>query len=620
MYVSPEIGYQAFLDIWPKRCLWRRNVVFGPMERLLVSTAMEETWGDGEPVLFLGEWCLRYSRMDQWSNLDSEVLPSHWDDRAKLKRDRQMLAGMHEVLLAELAAELNERHDVNHGLRYWRILLGPWLGYFVQTLFDRWATVQAALNFSDLSRTVSLFGLEDARVPKNMEDYLHLGNGQQWNHFLFSRVLAESAGIQLLPLESKGGGQSTSADEDGWGEAPMGRLHWLARVASRGSRYLTRATDVSVVNACFGSLRDELRLQRLLGQVPTLAEIPRPVSVAPKVESRHWQLGVSTEDEFEAMARRLIVEFLPTAYLEGYRALCDQVDGLRLPKRPSTIVTSASHFYDDLYKAWCGKRVEDGSSLVIGQHGGHVGIGWSFHHDHQVDIADRFLSWGWTDPENPKVESVGMLKELQLPDTEGVEPSRAVLAMGNELAHLQYLSSSALSSQFLSYLEEQYEFVDALSPAVRDALIVRLTKYDFEWEQILRWGDRHPKVALDDGQRPILDLLAESRLFVSTNNGTTFLESISLDVPTVIFWNTEMWELTEIARPAFKRLSAVGVFFDNPIEAARHVSEVWDDVGSWWADADVREAVEAFSFQFCRRSPDVVDEVRRVLVEDGWRR
>ncbi|SVC38787.1 uncharacterized protein METZ01_LOCUS291641, partial [marine metagenome] len=297
------------------------------MERLLVSTEMEETWGDGEPVLFLGEWCRRYSRWDRWSKLDAEVLPYHWNDKAKLLRDRQMLTGLHEILLAELAAELNERHGVDHGLRYWRILLGPWLGYFVQTLFDRWATVQAALNFSDLSGTVSLFGLEDARVPKNMEDYLHLGNGQQWNHFLFSRVLGESAEIQLVPLESKGGGQSTSADE----EVSMSRLHWLARAVSRGSRHLTRATDVLAVNTCFGSLRDELRLQWLLGQMPTLARIPQPVSVDSDVESRRWQFGASTENEFEAMARRLIVELLPTAYLEGYRALCDQVDGLRLP-------------------------------------------------------------------------------------------------------------------------------------------------------------------------------------------------------------------------------------------------------------------------------------------------
>ena len=579
------------------------------MERLLVSTEMEETWGDGEPVLFLGEWCRRYSRWDRWSKLDAEVLPYHWNDKAKLLRDRQMLTGLHEILLAELAAELNERHGVDHGLRYWRILLGPWLGYFVQTLFDRWATVQAALNFSDLSGTVSLFGLEDARVPKNMEDYLHLGNGQQWNHFLFSRVLGESAEIQLVPLESKGGGQSTSADE----EVSMSRLHWLARAVSRGSRHLTRATDVLAVNTCFGSLRDELRLQWLLGQVPTLARIPQPVSVDSDVESRRWQFGTSSETEFEAMARRLVVEFLPTAYLEGYQALCDQADGLRLPKRPSAIFTSASHFYDDLFKAWCGKRVEDGSSLVIGQHGGHVGIGWSFPHDHQVDISDRFLSWGWSDSKEPKVQPVGMLKALNLPESGEAEPSRAVLVMGCEPAQSSYLSSAALSSQFLDYLEEQYEFVETLSPAVRDHLTVRLFLQDLEWEQILRWRDRHPMVALDDGERPILDLLSESKLFITTNNGTAFLESISLGVPTIIFWDTSRWEILESAQPLFDELTMVGVFHATPRSAATHVSRIWSDVQSWWTSEQVVDVVTRFSDTYCRGGFDIVDQVRRNL-------
>ena len=174
------------------------------MKRLLVSTAIEETWGDDEPVFFLGEWCRRYSRKDRWSKLDAEVLPYHWNDKAKLLCDRQMLTSLHEVLLAELAVELNERHDVDHGLRYWRILLGPWLGYFTQTLFDRWATVQAAVNSSEVSGTVSLVGLDGARVPRDIVDYLHLTNGQQWNHHLFCRVLGESTEIPLLPLEAGG--------------------------------------------------------------------------------------------------------------------------------------------------------------------------------------------------------------------------------------------------------------------------------------------------------------------------------------------------------------------------------------------------------------------------------
>ena len=57
------------------------------MKRLLVSTALEETWRDDEPVLFLGEWCRRYSRKERWSKMDAEVLPYHWDDRKKAGRN-----------------------------------------------------------------------------------------------------------------------------------------------------------------------------------------------------------------------------------------------------------------------------------------------------------------------------------------------------------------------------------------------------------------------------------------------------------------------------------------------------------------------------------------------------
>jgi putative transferase (TIGR04331 family) len=198
--------------------------------------------------------------------------------------------------------------------------------------------------------------------------------------------------------------------------------------------------------------------------------------------------------------------------------------------------------------------------------------------------------------------------------------SRAVMVMGNEATQVNSLSSSALSSQFLDYMGDQVRFMESLDQTVRRALLVRLSRWDGDWCFGQRLADRLQDVELDDGGRPISELLREARLYITTNNGTTFLESIFLDVPTVMFWDTEMWGLTELARPAFDRLSAVGVFFDDPIKAAAHVSEVWDDVGSWWNDPDVREAVEAFSVQFCRRSPDVVDEVRRVLVEVGGRR
>jgi hypothetical protein len=57
--------------------------------KLLITTALQVTWklDSGMPSVFLGEWCKLYSESSTWSNVNSEVLPFHWDDRNKLKND-----------------------------------------------------------------------------------------------------------------------------------------------------------------------------------------------------------------------------------------------------------------------------------------------------------------------------------------------------------------------------------------------------------------------------------------------------------------------------------------------------------------------------------------------------
>ena len=41
-----------------------------------------------------------------------------------------------------MSLKLNEYHAKDHSTKYWRILVGPWLGYFIQILFDRWFLIK----------------------------------------------------------------------------------------------------------------------------------------------------------------------------------------------------------------------------------------------------------------------------------------------------------------------------------------------------------------------------------------------------------------------------------------------------------------------------------------------
>ena len=159
------------------------------VKRFLITTALEETWRHEEPVLFLGEWCRRYSRRERWSSMDAEVLPYHWDDREKLYADYQDLQDFHERLLQDLTVQLNQIHGGDHSLRYWRILIGPWLGFFIQMLFDRWTSIQRAIRQHELSGTMVLTGREETLVPNDMEDFRHLFVEEEWNHHLYAAIL-----------------------------------------------------------------------------------------------------------------------------------------------------------------------------------------------------------------------------------------------------------------------------------------------------------------------------------------------------------------------------------------------------------------------------------------------
>ena len=101
------------------------------VERHLITTADERTWLKDKPALFLGEWCRLFNRKKIWQYMDAVVAPYHWDNRNKIVKDYDFIQKVYEEQLKELRLRLNQIHGVDHSLRYWRILIGPWLNGFM---------------------------------------------------------------------------------------------------------------------------------------------------------------------------------------------------------------------------------------------------------------------------------------------------------------------------------------------------------------------------------------------------------------------------------------------------------------------------------------------------------
>lgn len=565
------------------------------------------------PVLFLGEWCRLYNRRSIWANLDSEVVPYHWFDHSKLYKDYFYLRELYEELLVDLNDAMNQFHEVNHSKRYWRILLGPWLRSFTQILFDRWTMIQRAVKNFEVTDSIMLDSTPEQIIPNDMTDFEGKWQCDTWNSFIYGQILTnwtkvpckkivvtefESSRLgSLLPL-----GAPTRSLFKGLSSAIVRKVF--------AASLFNRQTDAFFISS-YLPLPTDLRLQVLLGQAPKLwRSSPAPATGLSLDERKRLTIVKPRQESFEHCLRSLIPRQIPRLYLEGFRRLQKDVERLPWPKRPKLIFTSNSFHSDDIFKAWAGSKVENGSKLIIGQHGGIYGSAlWAFSEEHEVRIADRYLTWGWSN-EYPNVYPAAALKLIGK-RSGSWSPSGHMLLVTQEMPRYSYVISSGTNASELSdYFEELFRFAGSLTDEMRSMLVVRLLGRDYGWSSLARWRNRYPDVKVNNGEGTIESLISKSRIVVETYHGTVHLETLGQNIPTIMSWNPD-WVLRPSAIPYFNRLKEVGIFHESPESAATVIKEVWDDVPDWWNQREVQEARR----DFCERFARVPAKPLRVLHE-----
>jgi putative transferase (TIGR04331 family) len=585
------------------------------MRRVLVTTALESSWPDEEPVLFLGEWCRRFSRRDHWSNLDHEVLIYHWDDHSLFAKDFQYVSRLYERILVDLAYTLNRLLLVDHGIRYWRILIGPWLRQFIEILCDRWRSIECVVDRAEVSYTIVLDGSQSVVVPMDIGGFHRLYNSEGWNHGVYAAILERFP--QVERRHKHGETSATSMPPP----APL-HLSWKRepKVAALAAWSQAAARQVCengvVLVAPYMSWSDELAVQLRFRQVPLIWSLVPQATPTMESGTREWSLSGHPTDPFDQFVREMIPVHIPNAYSDGYPELMATVDGSPWPKKPRLIFTSNAHVGNDLFKAWAAQCVEDDSQLVVGQHGGMFGnLKFCSNEDHDRAISDAYLTWGWTDPNDARAKPVGQLVGLKPLTLAHNSQERAVLVTVTFPQQAYRGMSLPIAGQWLDYLEDQFKFVEALPEHIRSALLVRLFYHDHGWDQEERWQCRWPEIELDPGHQSIHNLIAKSRVYIVSYNGTPFHESLALGVPTIMYWNPEHFELRDAAAPSFSHLERAGILHYSPVSAAKKVAEIWDDPDGWWASTQVLSALNLFSEEQNQSPDSVVDRVAETLRE-----
>lgn len=309
--------------------------------------------------------------------------------------------------------------------------------------------------------------------------------------------------------------------------------------------------------------------------------------------------------KFDQILDFMIWRHMPVSYLENYNKILQNINTVKnWPSRPKIIFTANSHISDDEFKVWCAEKVNNNSKLIIGQHGGNLTTSlFSSLHEHELKIANKYLTWGKKNFNNKKIIPFFNFKTYKYKNINSSK-KYCLLILNSFPRYSYFMSSRITSSQFLGYLDDQVTFINNLEGKIKNKMIVRLNKSDedYEWNSSERISHLTNLVTFDCGKQNIFKLFKKSRICISTTNDTSYLETMYLKLPTLVFFNKKFEQLNKAVLKDFLKLKENNILFDDPLKLARHLNFIWDNIDEWWYSKKIQKVVNQFCSNYSNKT------------------
>lgn len=508
-------------------------------------------------------------------SLTADVIPALGRHLRQLQRQRALEDN-------PAASLLDATSDALPGV-YWETLLAPWACTVARQLVERWLRVQAMVeDWGHLPLHVELLP-GDCRLNFVTEhDFImHGALGADWNTWIMSRLLEavwpeKWTRSYALPVTATYGQPVLPEDSD----TLRHRLRaWLRSCALRLPCPPLRGMR----------LRQALRYSLALLHPSRQPDASRPLA-------SHFSSAAT------GVRHDLPLDPLPFFMGALPQSLSELDHPVHIPpaRRPRVRVASVRAHEDTAYRQRLAVWRARGNRVMFVQHGGNVGQVRCLCETPLVEFSQHaFGTWGWTSYEATGAGTGGRFLPLPYPLLDRMADQwrggdDVLLFVGAEMPLYGHrLDSRPTPLQWLQYREDKQWFLEDLPRRLHEKIRYRPhfdapgTLDDAPW--LL---PRFPRVRLCSG--PLEAQMLTCALMVVDHHGTTLLQALAANVPTIAYWDREIWPMTDAAFARLDILAGAGIWQPSAEAAAAKVREIWDDPARWWQDESVQAARRAF--------------------------
>ncbi|MGE3609161.1 MAG: LIC12162 family protein [Bacteriovoracaceae bacterium] len=555
----------------------------------LATTSIADHWKNEDDIVFLGKWCL-HKNQSLLQNKTHVLLPYVWDDRKKLSESYIHANSLYDELLPPLVKWLNTYHQESHSEIYWEIIVGLWFKFFIHHSIDRFEALKQAKLFNSNLKTVITKSLI---IPKSFLHFSDLSmESDEYNFCIFSEFIRAYNLFDHEEVELT--------------YTPSSFTNKVMKKKQKFKNFLVTGFNkcnpgIFFYNSNIG-IENELKISLKNLSLPgSLIYFQPCYKIAKRDFAPMPKLSLDSNADFKLFIFELAKRLIPSSYLESYKNLKSQAFNY-FPSKVKNILTSNAIDYDDVFKIWVAFQKEKGSRLIINQHGGQYGAAFQLPlEDHEIKVCDQFLTWGWKSEGNQKVIPFYVPKKY-IHRPQNNDATKILMATVSSSRYTKYFYSAPLSNQILQEFQMHLDFIEKLPLNFHSKIYYRMKKAYGQGEEVsLR--TKFPDVQIEHAHIiPLERSIQQSRLFISTYNATTFLESFMMNVPTLLFWNFEHRELKEEVKRYYQLLVDQEILFDSAEKLSHKVQEIYKDPYLWWNKNSTQKALSEFGNYFTKKT------------------
>ena len=556
--------------------------------KVLVTTALDTSWGElNQKIIFLGEWCKRFSKRNLWSHLDYETIDFHWRDRQKLENDHQYLEDLNEELLENLAIFLNDFHKLNKSKEYWRVVIGPWLLVYIPVIWDRWEAITSVMNLNEEMDTYFINNALFRKPPNDITQFREDHDSDIWNHSVFAQIIKKRHPKNIHIKKIKASLPKASIVNENTLTNKQKILQFSARILDSILKIFSNGKQEIIFFHSYFPRKDLLYFYFKLRVLPRWHSLLKePVKLIDSKDRINLELKtVQGKNDFEEFLIENILNDIPVAYLEGLDSIREKIKNIVTAKK---IFTANAYIGNETFKVWAAEQISLGSKLIISSHGGAFYPKFN-NFDVEEKIAHERVVWGkeW-------IQSQTRLPPNKLHyKSDGYEQKKKILFIDFENTRYGFRCQSVpVGPLVLDVFNQNKKFLMGLNAKILRNLKIR-PKGLGSWETEKRYIHYFGKDIITDKPSMLQDF-DDSKIVICSYPQTSLSESMFAGIPTILLLKKGIWECQSIFDELFDELEKASILHFDPIKAALHLENIYENPKLWWESKEVLFARKKF--------------------------